>query len=79
MWERSCRGEERWSRGRAPSAGLSIEGMVVQSHLPPFRNLGNFIHLTLLSLLEETIKAGGPFYLVSVPGEVKDPTQGVNV
>ena len=22
---------------------------------------------------------GGPFYLVSVPGEVKDPTQGVNV
>ena len=24
------------------SAGLSIEGTVVQSHLPPFRNLGNF-------------------------------------
>ena len=30
---------ERWSRGRAPD---SIEGTVVQSHLPPFRNLGNF-------------------------------------
>ena len=31
-----------------------------------------------LCLLEETLKAGGPFYLVSMP-EVKDPTQGVNV
>ena len=30
-------------------------------------------------LLEETLKAVGPFYLVSMPGEVKDPTQGVNV
>ena len=29
-----------------------------------------------LCLLEETLKAGGPFYLVSMPGEVKDPTQG---
>ena len=28
---------------------------------------------------EETLKPGGPFYLVSMPGEVKDPTQGVNV
>ena len=32
-----------------------------------------------LCLSEETLKAGGPFYLVSTPGEVKDPTQGVNV
>ena len=32
-----------------------------------------------LCLSQETLKAGGPFYLVSVPGEVKDPTQGVNV
>ena len=30
-------------------------------------------------LSEETLKAGGPFCLVSMPGEVKDPTQGVNV
>ena len=29
-----------------------------------------------LCLSEETLRAGGPFYL---PGEVKDPTQGVNV
>ena len=32
-----------------------------------------------LCLSEETLKAGGPFYMVSMPGEVKDPTQGVNV
>ena len=52
---------------------------MVQSHLPPFRNLCNFFHLTFACLSEETLKAGGPFYLVSTPGEVKDPTQGVNV
>ena len=32
-----------------------------------------------LCLSEETLKAGGPFYLVSMLGEVKYPTQGVNV
>ena len=32
-----------------------------------------------LCLSEEKLKAGGPFYLVSMPGEVKDPTKGVNV
>ena len=32
-----------------------------------------------LCLLEETLEAVGQFYLVSVPGEIKDPTQGVNV
>ena len=32
-----------------------------------------------LCLSEETLKAIGPFYLVSMPGEVKYPTQGVNV
>ena len=47
---------------------------MVQSHLPPFRNLDNFAHPTFLS--EETLKAGGPFHLLSMPGEVKDPTQG---
>ena len=53
---------------------------MVQSHLPPFRNLGSFIHPTfVVCLSEETLKGGGPFYLVSILGEVKDPTQGVNV
>ena len=32
-----------------------------------------------LCLSDETQKAVGPFYLVSMPGEVKYPTQGVNV
>ena len=32
-----------------------------------------------LYLSDETLKAVGPFCLVSMPGEVKDPTQGVNV
>ena len=32
--------------------------------------------VTCLCLSEETLKAGGPFYLVSMPGEVKDPTRG---
>ena len=36
------------------------------------------IFFTQLSqcISEETIKAVGPFYLVSRPGEVKDPTRG---
>ena len=32
-----------------------------------------------LCLSDETVKAVGPFYMASMPGEVKDPTQGVNV
>ena len=38
-----------------------------------------FFNSHCLCLSEETLKPGGPFYLVSMPGEVKDPTQGVNV
>ena len=32
-----------------------------------------------LCLSDETLKSVGPFYLVSMPGEVIYPTQGVNV
>ena len=32
-----------------------------------------------LCLSDETLKVVSPFYLVSMPGEVKDPAQGVNV
>ena len=32
-----------------------------------------------LCLFEVTLKASGPFYLVSMSGAVKDPTQGGNV
>ena len=28
---------------------------------------------------DSSARGRGPFYLVSMPGEVKDPTQGVNV
>ena len=49
-----------------------VNGTVVQSHLPPLRNLGNFVHPTFACVFsEETLKAGGPFYLVSMPGEVQ--------
>ena len=33
-----------------------------------------YILTFVLCLLEETLKAGGPFYLVSMPGEVNDLT-----
>ena len=37
--------------------------------------LGQFSFTPLCQCLsEETLKAVGPFYLVSMPGEVKDPT-----
>ena len=39
-------------------------------------NIRDFIHLCLS---EETLKEVGPFYLVSIQGELKDPTQGLNV
>ena len=47
-----------------PPAAVSKPG---QFHSPHFARV-----------FRETLKAVGPFYLVSVPGEVKDPTQGVN-
>ena len=42
----------------------------------PFQSLGNFVYPTLPASFGRDNKAVGPFYLVSVPGEVKDPTQG---
>ena len=38
------------------------------------RNIGIPFTLLCQCLSDETIKAVGPFYLVSMPGEVKDPT-----
>ena len=57
------------NRGDGGSIPLTAVLKLMQFSLPPI----------CLCLSEETLKAGGPFYLVSVPGEVKDPTQGVNV
>ena len=71
---------EQWSCGRAPDCQSSLEGdggsipPTAAMKLRQFRSP----HICLC-LSEETLKAGGPFYLVSMLGEVKDPTQGVNV
>ena len=67
--------EERWSRGNRTvnrGDGGPIPPTAV-SKLRQFRSP----HICLC-LSEETLKVGGPFYLVSMPEEVKDPTQGVN-
>ena len=60
---------EWWSHGKAPdcqSRGRWFNPTYRVSKLRQF-------------LSEETLKAAGPFYLVSMPGEVKDPTQGVKL
>ena len=68
------------------SGGRAVERRTVNrgdsGSIPPtaISKLRQFhlLHISLC-LSEETLKAGGPFYLVSMPGEVKYPTQGVNV
>ena len=50
---------------------------MVRFHLPPEAWAISFTPLCLC-LSEETLKVDGPFYLVFMPGEVKDPTQGGN-
>ena len=62
---------ERRTVNRGDSGSIPLSAV---SKLRQFRSP----HICLC-LSEETLKAGGPFYLASVPGEVKDPTQGVNV
>ena len=53
---------------------FKIEGNVVNDLC---KNLALYIRdCESLCLSDETLKAVGPFYLVSMPGEVKDPTQG---
>ena len=68
---------EQWSHSRAPTVNRGDGGSIPPT---PVLKLTQFRppHICL-SLSEETLKAGGPFYLVSMPGEVKYPTQGVNV
>ena len=39
--------------GSSGRAGLSIDGTVVQSHLPPFQNLGNFVHPTCVCVFRK--------------------------
>ena len=63
LWTRPARVQSPW------------EARIIRS-----KNLALYIRdCESLCLSDETVKAVGPFYLVSMPGEVKDPTQGVNV
>ena len=44
-------------------------------HIIRCKNMALYIRdCVSLCLSDETLKAVGPFYLVSMPGEVKDPT-----
>ena len=51
---------------------------MVRFHLPPFRNLDTFVHLTLPVSFGRAA-TNSLFYLQHKPGDVHDPTQGVNV
>ena len=77
IWQASIHTEEQWSRSRALDCNRGDGGSIpptVVSKLRQFRP-----PYICMGLSEETLKAGGPFYLVSMPREVKDLTQGVNV
>ena len=62
-----CATDDRVVTGSNP-IGPALETLVAISFTP-----------LCLCLSEETLKAVGPFYLVSVPEELKYPTQGVNM
>ena len=68
---------------RGPVVGRSLWTRPARVQSPGWdlcKNLALYIRdCESLCLSDETLKAVGPFYLVSMPGEVKDPTQGVNV
>ena len=68
---------QRWSRGRAPAVNRGDGGSIPPTAVSKLRQFCP-PHICL-RLSEETLLASGPFFLVSMPGEVKDPTQGVNV
>ena len=71
-----CCGEQ-WSRGRAPDC--QSRGRWFNPTCRHFDTSAISYTSHYLCLSEETLKAGGPFYLVYMPGEVKAPTLGVNV
>ena len=72
-------------RRRGPVVGRSLWTRPARVQSPGWdiircKNLALYIiDCESLCLSDETLKAVGPFYLVSMPGEVKYPTQGVNV
>ena len=61
-----------------PAARVGFPGW--EARIIRCKNLALYIRdCESLCLSDETLKAVGPFCLVSMPQEVKDPTQGVNV
>ena len=68
---------EWWSRGRAPDC--QSRGRWFNPTYRRFETQAISFTSHCLCLSEETLKAGGPFYQVSMPGEVKDPTHVVNM
>ena len=59
-----------------PRSGTEVR----QHNIGPATQLAlNVTDCVALCLSDEELKAVGPFYLVSMPGEVKYPTQEVNV
>ena len=61
-----------------PAARVQFPGWKVR--IIRCKNLAFYIRdCESLCISDETLKTVGPFYLVSMPGEVKYPTQGVHV
>ena len=75
------RPEAPWSSGRTLTLDAARPRSIPwEARIIRCKNLALYIRdCESLCLSDETVKAVGPFYLVSMPGEVKDPTQGVNV
>ena len=68
--------------GHVQPSGLSIiyHAAGCEAGIMRCTNLAIYIRdCEALCLSDETVNAVGPFYLASMPGEVKYPTQGVNV
>ena len=66
--------EARWSCGR--TSGFRSRGPGFETNYCRFETWAISFTPPCPRLSEDTLKAVGPFYLESKPGEVKDPTQG---
>ena len=69
----------KFETGCRVDSAVIVSQVVLGSNPADGISLRKFGNSVCQCLSEETLKAGSLFYLVSMPGEVKDPTQGVNV
>ena len=71
-------------QSQAINGGRAVERRTVNrgdgGSFPP-NAVSKFRQFRSLRILpvRKRLKVGGPYYLVSMPGEVKDPTQGLSV